>query len=259
MAHPDRTYTRLKNDQYYSNLNTSGIDALSSQSDNLIKDQARQLERTKQMQTLGLSQPQADANDVASGRSTPAVQQFDIASQVGSSSSSGRGSVATSGYATPHQPVDPFEVIEKLDELEKQQKAKVEANRQQVQGKVAESVPTLGAPSSGASASAGQPAIIPLTLADYEAKEMEYQQKTAAVLNSAYYSAKFGKKLDPTKLDKDVNGDLNDHFKNKLIYRLLESEIKGLHMKIVKQRKESSKPSTQFPDVELQQKGRKTK
>ena len=82
----DRTYTRLKDDQYYSNLTMSNSNLLSSQSDNLIKDQTRQLERKKQMQTLGLSKPQADANDVASGRSTPAVQQFDIASQVGSDS-----------------------------------------------------------------------------------------------------------------------------------------------------------------------------
>ena len=42
MQYPDRTYTRLKDDPYYSNLTMSNANLLSSQSDNLIKDQARQ-------------------------------------------------------------------------------------------------------------------------------------------------------------------------------------------------------------------------
>ena len=83
MSHPDRTYTRLKNDQYYSNLNMAGVNSINAQSDNLLKEQARQLDRTKQMQTLGLSQPQVTAANIASGMSTPVVQQVDIASQVG--------------------------------------------------------------------------------------------------------------------------------------------------------------------------------
>ena len=48
---PDRTYTRLKDDQYYSNLTMSNANLLSSQSDNLLKEQSRQLNRTQQMQT----------------------------------------------------------------------------------------------------------------------------------------------------------------------------------------------------------------
>lgn len=84
MSHPDRTYTRLKNDQYYSNLNMAGVNSINAQSDNLLKEQAKQLNRTQQMQTLGLSQPQVAAANIASGSgaSSP-IRQFSFDSAPG--------------------------------------------------------------------------------------------------------------------------------------------------------------------------------
>ena len=116
---PDRTYTRLKDDQYYSNLTMSNANLLSSQSDNLLKEQSRQLNRSQQMQTLGLSQPQADASDVASGMSTPAVQQFDIASQVGPDDE------------------DRSLIAEQLAEIERLEQEAKQAQTAKVQGEVA--------------------------------------------------------------------------------------------------------------------------
>ena len=84
MAHPDRTYTRLKNDQYYSNLNMAGINSLNAQSDNLLKEQAKQLNRTQQMQTLGLSQPQVAAASIASGSGAfSPIQRYSFTSAPG--------------------------------------------------------------------------------------------------------------------------------------------------------------------------------
>ena len=129
MAHPDRTYTRLKNDQYYSNLNMAGVNSINAQSDNLLKEQARQLERTKQMQTLGLSQPQATAANIASRMGTPIGRQYDIGTPPRPlflpDPSSGRGSDATSGYATPYvqSQGDPFELLDRLEELQKEREA----------------------------------------------------------------------------------------------------------------------------------------
>ena len=107
MSHPDRTYTRLKNDQYYSNLNMAGVNSINAQSDNLLKEQAKQLNRTQQMQTLGLSQPQVAAANIASGSGVPVGHIFDMSTPplrppVLPPRSSRRGSGATSGWATPH-------------------------------------------------------------------------------------------------------------------------------------------------------------
>jgi hypothetical protein len=152
MQYPDRTYTRLKDDQYYSILTMTNANILSSQSDNLIKDQARELERKKKMQELGLSQPQADAADIASGMDTPMDQQSQPSQRpqrprgldayayddetgrllrrslrlgeqvyIGTPApTSGRGSVATGEYETPYdqQQGDPFVPQDWREELQ---------------------------------------------------------------------------------------------------------------------------------------------
>ena len=147
MSHPDRTYTRLKNDQYYSNLNMAGVNSINAQSDNLLKEQARQLDRTKQMQTLGLSQPQVAAANIASGSGAPIGQQFDIGTPPRPPflppRSSGRGSGATSGWATPHvqsqdDPFDRDELMDRLEEARKKQEADEKAKMQQIQAQVAD-------------------------------------------------------------------------------------------------------------------------
>ena len=143
---PDRTYTRLKDDQYYSNLTMSNANLLSSQSDNLLKAQAKQLNSTQQMQTLGLSQPQVAAANIASGSGAPIGQQFDMSTPPRPPflppRSSGRGSGATSGWASVVDPldVDPFdrdELMDRLEEEQKKQNAELEAKRRRVQDKVA--------------------------------------------------------------------------------------------------------------------------
>ncbi len=92
------------------------------------------------MQNLGLSQPQADAADIASGWSMPMDQQsqpsqgpqrpafledhdqFDIGTPI-------RGSVATSGYATPVGSHSEYlaRITDAIADYDKQQKAKEEA------------------------------------------------------------------------------------------------------------------------------------
>ena len=144
MSHPDRTYTRLKNDQYYSNLNMAGVNSINAQSDNLLKEQAKQLNRTQQMQTLGLSQPQVTAANIASGSGAPIGQQFDIATpprplflpdqDPDDTLLPGRGSVPASGFATP---IDPDVVMERLEVVARQREAEQEAKRRRVQGEVA--------------------------------------------------------------------------------------------------------------------------
>jgi hypothetical protein len=145
MSHPDRTYTRLKNDQYYSNLNMAGVNSINAQSDNLLKEQSRQLNRTQQMQTLGLSQPQVAAANIASGMG-PQTQQFYMGSPQRPPflppRSSGRGSGATSGWASVVDPldVDPFdrdELMDKLEEEQKKQEADKGAKRPPIQAEVA--------------------------------------------------------------------------------------------------------------------------
>ena len=145
MSHPDRTYTRLKNDQYYSNLNMAGVNSINAQSDNLLKEQTRQLNRTQQMQTLGLSQPQVTAANIASGSGAPVGHIFDISTPPPRplflpDPSSGRGSYATSGDATPYvqSQGDPFELMDRLEELRKMQEADDEAKMIRAQDKVAE-------------------------------------------------------------------------------------------------------------------------
>jgi hypothetical protein len=148
MAHPDRTYTRLKNDQYYSNLNMAGVNSINAQSDNLLKEQAKQLNRTQQMQTLGLSQPQVAAANIASGMSTPMgtpmgqqTQQFYMGSpqrplflpdQV--PLTPGRSSVGAFGFSTP---LDPDVVRERLEVVAKQKEAEQGAKLQPIQAEVA--------------------------------------------------------------------------------------------------------------------------
>ena len=100
----------------------SNANLLSSQSDNLLKEQSRQLNRSQQMQTLGLSQPQASAANIASGSSTPAVQQFDIASQVGPDDED-RSLIA--------------EQLAEFDRLEQEAKQAKQAQTAKVQGEVA--------------------------------------------------------------------------------------------------------------------------
>ena len=150
MSHPDRTYTRLKNVQYYSNLNMAGVNSINAQSDNLLKEQAKQLNRTQQMQTLGLSQPQVTAANIASGSGAPIGQQFDMSTPPRPPflppRSSGRGSGATSGWASVGDPLDdvpldddPFDrqdLMDKLEEVKKKEEADVEAKRRRVQDKV---------------------------------------------------------------------------------------------------------------------------
>lgn len=147
MSHPDRTYTRLKNDQYYSNLNMAGVNSINAQSDNLLKEQTRQLNRTQQMQTLGLSQPQVAAANIASGSSVPVGHIFDMSTPPRAPflppRSSGRGSGATSGWATPHvqsqyDPFDRDELMDRLEEARKKQEADDEAKKQQIQAQVAD-------------------------------------------------------------------------------------------------------------------------
>lgn len=146
MSHPDRTYTRLKNDQYYSNLNMAGVNSINAQSDNLLKEQAKQLNRTQQMQTLGLSQPQVAAANIAIGSGVPVGHIFDMSTPPPRPPflpprSSGMGSGATSGWATPHvqsqdDPFDRDELMDRLEEEQKKQNAELEAKRRRVQDKV---------------------------------------------------------------------------------------------------------------------------
>jgi hypothetical protein len=147
MAHPDRTYTRLKNDQYYSNLNMAGVNSINAQSDNLLKEQAMQLNRTQQMQTLGLSQPQVTAANIARGSGAPIGQQFDMSTPPRPPflppRSSGRGSGATSGWASVVDPldVDPFDrdvLMDKLEEVKKKEEADAEAKMQRMTQQVAD-------------------------------------------------------------------------------------------------------------------------
>ena len=188
MAHPDRTYTRLKNDQYYSNLNMAGVNSINAQSDNLLKEQARQLDRTKQMQNLGLSQPQADAADIASGMGTPMGQQPQPSqpsqrpqrpfflpdhdpSDITPAPTSGWGSAIASGHASPlvQSQGDPFELMDRLDELQKKQEANAEAKRRRVQDKVeAEALDRDSAKATltGIYGRVRQPSIIPEQIAE---------------------------------------------------------------------------------------------
>jgi hypothetical protein len=100
------------------------------------------------MQTLGLSQPQVTAANIASGSGAPIGQQFDISSprrplflpdqDPDDFLTPGRGSVGASGYASPAESHSEYlaRVVEAVEDFDKQEKAEQEAKKRRIQDKV---------------------------------------------------------------------------------------------------------------------------
>jgi hypothetical protein len=129
----------------------AGVNSINAQSDNLLKEQAKQLNRTQQMQTLGLSQPQVTAANIASGSGAPVgrqSQQFYMGSpqrplflpdqDPDDFLTPGRGSVGASGYASPAESHSEYlaRVVEAVEDYDKQEKAEQEAKKRRIQDKV---------------------------------------------------------------------------------------------------------------------------
>ena len=119
----------------------AGVNSINAQSDNLLKEQAKQLNRTQQMQTLGLSQPPVTAANIASGSGAPIgrqPQQHDIWTPQRPLflPDPDQSDLLTPGpgYSTP---IDPDVVMERLNEIARQREAEQEAKRRRVQGEVA--------------------------------------------------------------------------------------------------------------------------
>ena len=103
------------------------------------------------MQTLGLSQPQASAANIASGMGTPMgqqTQQFFMGTpqrplflpdqDPDDFLTPGRGSVGASGYASPAESHSEYlaRVVEAVEDYDKQEKAEQEAKKRRIQDKV---------------------------------------------------------------------------------------------------------------------------